>query len=596
MTHRLGRPAARARSRRVAAAVVAALCLLPVVAVLGTSTVSAAPAATRSVWAWDASTDLHDVFTWAVEKNVSVVNLCDGSASGNGPSAAELGDLQTLSSRLHAAGKTMNALAGNTTDWAIAANGKAAAWAARRMATGVYDGVLLDVEPWTNETIWGASAPDGSPATAKDAALRQDTMRSYVQMVADLKAAVGPARTVEISTGTWFNYYALDSGKNFLEAVMDAADSVAVMAYNNDTATVEGLVAQELSYGNQTGKTVRIGMETNPRPSSPEETYYGQGSEALETDAATLVSHLAGNRSFGGIIIEDLAGWQALGAGTPPPPSVIAAPVGPGTVALTWQRPDTGPAPTRYRVCWTGTTDDCAGTVGAPTSFTVHGLDSTDSAYRFTVAAVTADGVGARSRPSNVVGTPAFTLTNASSLTVHPVPGYAYLDATVSDVRSNGGGALIRETLMGGSPGGCRTAVPARRPGALLRAACVVAPRGSRYKLAVTLTNVFGTSAATYATGYTAALSRPGPPSGSVVTGTGPKRTIRVTIRGAVGYGSPVTEYVESGRCSRANPRSTGTYTYSCPAAGKQYPFALAARNSNGTGPATPVRVVRSHR
>ncbi|MBL8931752.1 MAG: fibronectin type III domain-containing protein [Kineosporiaceae bacterium] len=553
----------------------------------------AAPVASRSVWVWEHGSDPAELYDWTVDHDVDIVNLVGRTTA---PSPAELTYLAALGTALHAAGKRLNALAGDTGDWAIASNGKAVAWARAHLATGAFDGVQLDVEPWANEAIWGTSAPDGSPATAADAALRQATLRSYVQMIADVKAAVGQGKRVEVSTGSWFNYYTLGDGRNVLEAVMDAADSIAVMSYNTDTAVVERIVAQELAYGNVVGKTVRVGMETNRRPDSPEETYYGRSRAILDADAATLVSHLGSNPAFGGIIIEDLSGWMALPTGPAAPSAVTATPTGTGTVAVTWHAPNGGSAPAGYRLCWTGTTAGCVQRAGSSTSATVTGLDASNSAYRFTVTAIGADGAGPPSALSNTVGTPTFAVTNTRGAPTHPTPGFANLDASVTGVRSNGGGALLGVRWAGSSPAGCR---PPRGPVALTgrtRITCTVAPRGSRYRLGLTLTNVFGTSAPTYATHAVAAASRPGRPVFTAVTGRGRGRTITVIIRGAAGYGSAVTQYVETSRCSRHNPTTAGTYTYTCPAGGRWYSFTVTARNAHGAGPTASVRTVRSHR
>lgn len=215
------------------------------------------------------------------------------------------------------------------------------------MAPGSFFGVQLDIEPYL------------LPGFLEDEA----RLRSYLEAIEILKDAIGGQAKLSMVMPFWLTGPTI-AGRPLAFAVMDRADEVAVMSYRTDLDEVQDIAEDILRYGEVSGTPVWLAVETTVLPLEQHvvlrrETRSGRGDALVDYDrhllrwapipetqvvsahrdwfrvhrrftvrpervtfagrpraevsmAVRRILDTTSQRSFAGVIIHDLDGFQAL--------------------------------------------------------------------------------------------------------------------------------------------------------------------------------------------------------------------------------------------------------------------------------------------
>ncbi|WP_104105154.1 hypothetical protein [Nocardioides sp. 616] len=253
-----------------------------------------APAPLRAMWVWD---------------RPGVASLVD-FATSNGvgelfvhvPSAPSLGWYTNLRTRTRAAGIEVHALGSET--WWIDDPEAAVAWQREVLATGLFDGVHLDIEPWLHAD-WDAD--------------RSALLERYLHLLDRMAESPVP---VELDISFWLHEITAPDGGRLDEAVLARVDAVTVMSYR-DTATgpdsITGLGGTALAAATRAGKPARLAVETNDLGATPvdaKQTFHGERRARLVNVLAQVDAAVAANAayapSYAGIAVHDRRGWAAM--------------------------------------------------------------------------------------------------------------------------------------------------------------------------------------------------------------------------------------------------------------------------------------------
>jgi hypothetical protein len=262
----------------------------------GTSLARCVPGAAkpcRAMWVW-ATPDNQTLIDFATAHGVQEIFY---SVSPN-IQGTELSTLQGLRALAHASGIMLDALGGDST-WATTGVSDAIAWENDALATGLFDGIHLDLEPM--------QLPDWSTNTAADAL-------SFVSAMKQIRAN---DTKVHLELDCQFSYgtIAVAGYASLADAVDTTVDEITIMSYRNtDTGPngMFGIAEDELARGQATGIAVRLGAETND-VAPAEVTFYGMTSTAMDAVLAETDTSAASYPSYRGIAVEDYTGWSAIG-------------------------------------------------------------------------------------------------------------------------------------------------------------------------------------------------------------------------------------------------------------------------------------------
>ena len=105
--------------------------------------------------------------------------------------------------------------------------------------------------------------------------------------------------------------------KRALDAVLDPADRVTVMAYRDHAEGTDGILDFSRSTRVacfQHSIDFRIGVETQPaeKAGGPRQTFAEEGRLALDREAAVVANHLTGDRLYLGVAVHDWQHWRGL--------------------------------------------------------------------------------------------------------------------------------------------------------------------------------------------------------------------------------------------------------------------------------------------
>ena len=281
--------------RRLLPTSLAVLLLLPLLVLAGTTSAEAATPGKRATWVWTRPA-AKTLVQWAVKHRVAELFVYVGPGVASSP---DLKWVRSVSTQAHAAGIRVSALGGETT-W-IDTPAAALAWQRSALSTGLFDGVHVDVEPWTR-TDWDSR--------------RADVVAGYLEVLRQL--ATDTTLPLEADIAFWLHEVPTSTGTPLDEALMRIVDAVTVMSYRN-TATgpdsITAVGAHELATAASAGIPCRLAVETNylgPDPVSRKQTFHGLGRTALDNALAAVDSAEAGVSSYNGIAIHDYAGWRSL--------------------------------------------------------------------------------------------------------------------------------------------------------------------------------------------------------------------------------------------------------------------------------------------
>lgn len=215
------------------------------------------------------------------------------------------------------------------------------------MKSAAPSGIQLDIEPYL------------LPGFLKD----EGQLRRYVETIDTLKDAIGGRTRLSMVIPFWLASPTI-AGRPLAYAVMDRADEVAVMSYRTDVDEVQDIAEDILRYGDLAGTPVWLAVETTPLPVEqhvvlrrethpdradavldyerrllrwmplaegaavpprrewfrihhrfavrPERLTFAGRSRAEVSASVRRIVEATSHRSFSGVIIHDLDGFQAL--------------------------------------------------------------------------------------------------------------------------------------------------------------------------------------------------------------------------------------------------------------------------------------------
>ena len=269
---------------------------------VGAAVTMATPAAAaqvpgRGLWVWDLPAP-DELTAFAVAHHVSTVYLAVPPDLVSSPALPQVRQVVTTA---RAAGLRVEALGGDP-GWLDDPSWAVTHWVTPTLATGLFDGLHLDVEPYGNPT-WSTD--------------RTGTVKRYLSLLSAVVKQAGP-RPVEADVAFWFSTVPVGRTSTLAEQVLTRVAGVDVMTYRTTATGPDGalaLAAPVLASAASAGKLARVGQETNFLGSDPlqtKQTFFGLGAAALDEQLAALETSLTGRAGFGGVSVEDSTGWSRL--------------------------------------------------------------------------------------------------------------------------------------------------------------------------------------------------------------------------------------------------------------------------------------------
>jgi hypothetical protein len=251
--------------------------------------------AARATWVWERPVP-DELLSWVRDRSVTEVFMSVGADLG--PS----GDhdwVRPLVELLHGQGVRVAALGGDKA-W-IGNPDPALAWQRAVVATGLFDGVHLDLEVWDRADWPNIPAADVAAYLALLGVLAADCPLPLEADIAFHMHMVPTATRDSLQT-----------------AVMRVVDAVTVLSYRNFVTgpdSITDISASARAEAQRLSVPCRLAMETKYLGDDPvcrKQTFHGLGHEALQS-AMTQVDTLVGSASsYAGIAVHDYANWRVL--------------------------------------------------------------------------------------------------------------------------------------------------------------------------------------------------------------------------------------------------------------------------------------------
>ena len=274
--------------------VVASFAVLGPVLTPGVASAAAAPGP-RAEWVWTRPSP-RTLVDQARTNGVGELFLAVPPGLGSSP---DLAWVRSVTERAHAAGIRVAALGGDP-GW-IDDPAAGVAWAQSALATGLFDGLHVDVEPWVRAD-WTSD--------------RAAVVTGYLEVLRRLQGAA--TLPLEADVAFWLDTVGTPDGRALDDAVAGLVDAVTVMSYRT-TATgpdsITAVGAHALATGAAHGIPVRLAVETHdlrPDPAWAKQTFFGQRRSAMAAVMAAVDRAEAGAPAYRGIAVEDDAGWRAM--------------------------------------------------------------------------------------------------------------------------------------------------------------------------------------------------------------------------------------------------------------------------------------------
>jgi hypothetical protein len=220
------------------------------------------------------------------------------STPGNLVTSSDMAWFRSLRTTTAAAGIRVHALGAEV--WWLGDHAAGLAWQRQVLASGLFDGVHLDVEPWLHPA-WGSEA--------------SALLASWVDLLGQL--ARDTTAPLKADVPFWLHEHQVD-GRPADVAVVGAVDAVTVMSYR-DTATgpdsITGVGATALATARRLGRPVRLAVETrwlgDDRVSAGQ-TFHGATQRRMDRVLADVEAAVAGHPTYVGIAVHDVVGWSAM--------------------------------------------------------------------------------------------------------------------------------------------------------------------------------------------------------------------------------------------------------------------------------------------
>ena len=247
--------------------------------------------AARATWVWERP-DTDKLLGWVRDRRVTEVFLGVGSP----------GDqdwVRPLVERLHGRGVRVAALGGNKA-W-IADPDPALAWQRAVVATGLFDGVHLDVEVWDRDDWPDIPVAD---VAAYLALLRALAAECPLPLEADIAFHLHMVPTA--------------TGESLETAVMRVVGAVTVLSYRNFVTgpdSITEISASARAEAQRLSVPCRLAVETKylgDDPVSRKQTFHGLGTAALQSAMTQVDANVGSASSYAGIAVHDYHHWRLL--------------------------------------------------------------------------------------------------------------------------------------------------------------------------------------------------------------------------------------------------------------------------------------------
>jgi hypothetical protein len=219
----------------------------------------------------------------------------------NVTTSTELPGLKALAGSARAAGLRVDALGGDP-GWIDNQQWVVDRWLKPAIATGLFTGIHVDIEPYT------------TPAWSTDQA---GVVSRYLATLTKLRKAAG-ARPLEADIPFWFNQVTAGSGSTLDREIMRRTAAVTLMAYRNTAAGPDGtldIAAPEMATAASLGIPARIGQETNDLgtdPTAAKQTFARMTVSQMQSQLTEVDEGAAAWSTYAGIAIQDYAGFHAM--------------------------------------------------------------------------------------------------------------------------------------------------------------------------------------------------------------------------------------------------------------------------------------------
>ncbi|GAB3667792.1 hypothetical protein GCM10027596_37330 [Nocardioides korecus] len=259
------------------------------------SAVAATAPGPRAEWVWTRPSP-RTLVDQARTNGVGELFLAVPPALGSSP---DLAWVRSVADRAHAVGIRVAALGGDP-GW-IDDPGAGVAWAQSAQATGLFDGLHVDVEPWVRAD-WTSN--------------RTTVVTGYLEVLRRLQEVA--AVPLEADVAFWLDTVTTSDGRALDDAVAGLVDALTVMSYRTSATgpdSITGVGARALATGAAHGIPVRLAVETHdlrPDPDWAKQTFYGQRRSTMAAVMAAVDRASAGAPAYRGIAVEDHAGWVAM--------------------------------------------------------------------------------------------------------------------------------------------------------------------------------------------------------------------------------------------------------------------------------------------
>jgi hypothetical protein len=252
--------------------------------------------AARAMWVWDTSTPAATV-SLATAQGIGQLYAAVPPHLDTSP---QLAQLRELSQRAAAAGIRVDALGGDPT-WIDNQAWVVDSWLRPALASGLFSGIHVDVEPYTT-SAWNTS--------------QAKVVKKWLATLDTLRTASGTT-PMEADIPFWLDQVAVN-GSTLDSEIIRRTSGVTVMAYRNTASGVDGsiaLSAHAIHAGEAQGRPVRVGAETDylgTDPGETKQTFDGFTRTAMEAELSMLASAYQGSTAYAGLAIHDAAGYAAM--------------------------------------------------------------------------------------------------------------------------------------------------------------------------------------------------------------------------------------------------------------------------------------------
>jgi hypothetical protein len=254
------------------------------------------PPGARAMWVWDTS-DPEAVVELAVARGVGQLYAAVPPRVGSSP---QLPQLRDLVERATTAGVRVDALGGDPT-WVDNQSWVVENWLEPALATGLFTGVHVDIEPYALPT-WQTR--------------RATVVKKWLATLDTLRAATG-AVPLEADIPFWLDTVPA-AGSTLDREVIRRTAGVTVMAYRNTAAGADGTIAlsaKAIRAGEDLGVPVRIGQETaylGDGPTEVKQTFFGQTVTQMDSQLTLVTAAYDASPAFAGLAVHHAASYAAM--------------------------------------------------------------------------------------------------------------------------------------------------------------------------------------------------------------------------------------------------------------------------------------------